>query len=184
MNTNYTSYIQKFAWVTVLLFCVRILVSEHTLIADIELYDIWGYAGESIAASMFMLLLYDKWLWRLNPFRKIPKLKKKYKGIIISKYDGKEREAELEIKQTSSAITVTLKTNESTSGTVSSCIENIQNRWKLIYCYLNEPNAMVRDRSAIHYGTAILCIDNPDKIQGTYFTDRLTTGDMTFDPYV
>ena len=48
--------------------------------------------------------------------------------------------------------------------------------------YRDYRKANVRDRSAIHYGTALLCIENPDEIQGQYFTDRKTTGDMKFIP--
>ena len=61
-------------------------------------------------------------------------------------------------------------------------IEKIEDEWQLTYCYLNVPKAKVRERSAIHYGTALLCIENPEEIHGQYYTDRKTTGDMTFSP--
>ena len=80
------------------------------------------------------------------------------------------------------SINVVLITGESRSRSISSSIEKIQDEWQLTYCYLNVPNANVRNRSTIHYGTALLCIENPEEIQGQYFTDRKTTGDMKFQP--
>lgn len=71
-------------------------------------------------------------------------------------------------------------TEESKSSSISASIDKIQDEWQLIYFYLNVPQAKVRDRSSIHYGTALLSIENPEKLQGQYFTDRKTTGDMKF----
>lgn len=80
------------------------------------------------------------------------------------------------------SINVIFITGESRSKSISSSIEKIQEEWQLTYCYLNVPQANVRDRSAIHYGTALLCIEDPEEIKGQYFTDRKTTGDMHFVP--
>lgn len=47
----------------------------------------------------------------------------------------------------------------------------------LIYTYLNEPDAVVRERSQIHYGSARLLIDNSAKLMnGNYWTDRKSIG--------
>jgi len=50
------------------------------------------------------------------------------------------------------------------------------------YAYSNTPRAMVRDRSAPHFGTARLeCTSQrPTHLQGNYWTDRRTTGELTF----
>ena len=52
----------------------------------------------------------------------------------------------------------------------------------MTYTYLNNPMQQVRNRSEIHYGTTMLYIDSPDELNGMYFTDRQTTGDMHFMP--
>ena len=101
---------------------------------------------------------------------------------MVSTYDWIEREATLEIKQTLLSVNVVFITGESRSKSILSSIEKIEDEWQLTYCYLNVPKAKVRDRSAIHYGTALLCIENPEEIHGQYYTDRKTTGDMTFSP--
>lgn len=78
------------------------------------------------------------------------------------------------------SVNVVLLTEKSRSKSISSSIERVQDKWQLTYCYLNVPKANVRNRSEIHYGTALLCVENMEKIHGQYFTDRKTTGDMRF----
>ncbi|KMV77993.1 hypothetical protein HMPREF0979_01242 [Coprobacillus sp. 8_1_38FAA] len=50
----------------------------------------------------------------------------------------------------------------------------------MIYTYQNDPRANIQEHSPIHHGTAILNIDNIDKIEGNYFTERGTVGYMVF----
>lgn len=182
MTENYNKFTSKSIWFTIAMFCLRCFFSGNEIITNFSLYDLYGYAGEAIAFSAAVMLAYEKFLWRYNPFEKTPVLKKKYKGTLLSTYDGVERETILEVKQTLLSINVVLITGESRSRSISSSIEKIQDEWQLTYCYLNVPNANVRNRSTIHYGTALLCIENPEEIQGQYFTDRKTTGDMKFQP--
>lgn len=182
MTENHSKFTSKCIWFAITMFCLRCFLSGIKLITQFSLYDLYGYAGEAVAFSVVMMIIYEKWLWKYNPFEKTPVLKKKYTGVLLSTYDGIEREAIIEIKQTLLSINVVLITGESRSKSISSSIEKIQDEWQLTYCYLNVPQANVRDRSAIHYGTALLCIENPNAIHGQYFTDRKTTGDMKFYP--
>ena len=50
---------------------------------------------------------------------------------------------------------------------------------KLIYTYLNNPRAELQ--SPIHYGTVIIDIDNPNRLEGNYYTGRKTRGSMRFE---
>ena len=70
--------------------------------------------------------------------------------------------------------------NESTSNSVTAGIEKVNNEQQLIYTYLNTPKAELQDRSAIHYGTAMLCVDDSKKLTGNYYTSRSTRGSMMF----
>ena len=54
----------------------------------------------------------------------------------------------------------------------------------LIYTYLNTPRAEIQDRSAIHYGAAMLNVDDPKRLTGNYFTTRLSRGSMDFEEVV
>lgn len=182
MAENNRKFMRKSIWFTIIMFCLRCFLSGTKIITEFSIYDLYGYAGEAITFSAFLMVGYEKWLWRYNPFGKTPVLKKEYKGTLLSTYDGIEKNAILKIKQTLLSINVVFITGESKSKSISASIDKIQDEWQLTYCYLNVPKANVRDRSAIHYGTALLCIDNPREIQGQYFTDRKTTGDMKFFP--
>lgn len=182
MTEIQSKFTKKVVWITVIIFCIRCFISGIKIITEFSLYDLYGYTGEAIAISALIMLIYEKILWKYNPFEETPVLKKRYKGLLLSTYDGIARKANLEIKQTLLSINIVFTTKESKSKSISSSIEKIQDEWQLTYCYLNVPKAKVRDRSAIHYGTALLCIENPEELQGQYFTDRKTTGDMTFFP--
>ncbi len=180
MNEIYKKFYTKAIWVTIIFFCIRCFLSGIKIISAFSIYDIYGYAGEAIALSALVMLGYEKQLWKYNPLEETPVLKKKYTGTVVSNYDKIEREATLEIKQTLLSINVIMTTDQSRSKTVSSSIQMIQGEWQLLYCYLNVPKAAVRERSAMHYGTALLYIDDVEQVHGQYFTDRQTTGDLYF----
>ena len=127
-----------------------------------------------------LIFVYEKWLWRYDPTTKIPYLAGKYVGTIYSTYDGKERSATLTISQSLLSIDVLVKTEESISRSVSGAIPEVLGKPELIYTYLNEPQAGVRDRSNIHFGTATFMLEDKNRLTGRYYTDRNTTGDMTF----
>lgn len=180
MNGRIKGFITKIAWCAVILFVLRCLIPGETIISNFSIYDIYGFAGEAIGMTAIIASFYERWLWRYVPIENTPKLFKEYEGVFISDYDNVERSARLEIKQTLLTVQVTVITGESRSKSISSSIDFILNEKQLTYCYLNTPQAMVRHRSEIHYGTAMLCIENPREIHGQYFTDRKTTGDMKF----
>lgn len=180
-------------WCTILLFVFRCwidwsnlsaIVSEHK-IAECS-YSLYGYAGEAIGIATIFMTIFNKWLWKNKFFNWLsggmPVLSKRYKGTITYIWDGKEqtRDSEIGIEQTFLSVTVKLGTVESSSNSVTASIETINNEKQLVYTYLNTPKAELQNRSAIHYGTAMLGIDNPDKITGNYYTSRLSRGSMDF----
>jgi len=180
MNEQYKKLVNKTVWIVIILFCIRCLISWNSLIIDFSTYDIFSCAGEAIGATAIIIGCYEKWLWKYNPLEDTPVLKKHYIGILKSTYDGIERKASLEIKQTLLSTYIVLISDESKSKSISSSIDVILGENQLTYCYLNMPQASVRAKSEIHYGTAMLCIENPNKLTGQYFSDRKTTGDMIF----
>ena len=48
----------------------------------------------------------------------------------------------------------------------------------LSFGYINNPKAIYKDKSSIHYGMCILEIKNKEHLEGQYFTDRCTRGDI------
>lgn len=180
MDATHKSFLKKTMWVAIIVFAIRCFISWTSLTSNPNLYNVFGYAGESIGIAVVVMAIYERWLWRFNPLEDTPALRKKYAGIIISSYDGIRRDATLTIKQTLLSIHVTLISGESKSKSVSASISEILGEKQLIYSYLNTPKSECRDRSEIHFGTATLCVDNPEKLIGQYYTDRKTVGDMDF----
>ena len=167
-------------WSAIILFAVRCTISWKDVIAGLSLYDLFGYASEAISVAVIFSGIYEKILWRFMPFEKTPKLAKHYEGTLKSNYDNIERKASLEIKQTLLSVHITLVTEESKSKSISSSIDDVLGEMQLTYCYLNTPKAEYRKRSEIHYGTATLSITNQRSLEGQYYTDRATSGDMMF----
>lgn len=183
MASQLEKLIKKAMWVLLVAFAIRCFISYDSLKSEITintLYTIWGYAGEAVLVTSVLVFVYQHWLWKFDPTVQIPVLKKHYTGTIKSAWNGQDYVGEMEIKQTYLNINVILKTNESKSKSVIASIDVMQGEQQLTYTYLNTPMATVRDRSEIHYGTAMLCVDKPDEITGIYFTDRKSTGDMKF----
>ena len=133
---------------------------------------------------------FNKWLWRWKPLNWLsggmPILAKKYKGKIrFHSDDGDpERESEIVIKQTFLNVIVKLRTEESSSNSVTATIKEENGSKMLIYTYLNIPRAEIQDRSEIHYGTAMLNVDDPKRLIGNYFTTRKSSGSMDFEEFV
>lgn len=182
MTESYKGFLTISIWFTIGMFCLRCFISRTEIVLDFSWYNMYGYAGEAIAFSVLIILLYVKLLWRINPLEKTPRLKKEYIGVLTTTYKGNylEKEVKLHIQQTLLNVNLILVTDESRSNSITASISKIHNEWKLIYCYMNVPNANVRKRSEIHYGTAMLSVDNVQKLTGHYYTDRKTTGDMNF----
>lgn len=180
MKKQFNGLLRKAMWVAIVLFVVRAALSWGELKANSNIYSIFGYAGEAIGVAAIVIVCYEKWLWRFDPLIRIPYIAGKYEGTLKSSYDQELRSATIQIKQTFLSVDVTLKTEESESRSVSGSIEEILGSAELIYTYLNEPKAQVRDRSAIHYGTATFVLSEKNHLTGRYYTDRNTSGDMDF----
>ncbi len=187
MKNNYKRIIKLFAWLSLALFVIRTLITINDVLDMISSTKVWelvynfiGYAGEAVSVATLFLLVYNKFLWRVLNFWKIPVLAKEYKGTFVSSVDGKERDAELFVKQTFLSIKIKMRTSESWS--ISIC-ENlhIQNGVNILtYTYINRPELRLYERSKIHCGTVSFDCDHQNYLQGDYYTDRKTSGSMTF----
>ena len=150
-------------------------------------YSIFGYAGEAIGIAALLMVLFNRFLWKWKPFNFIlgenPVLAKKYKGTITYNYGKrkKTKDVEVEIRQTFLNVNITFTSDESRSNAIVASIETIDNEQRLIYTYHNVPNSTVQDRSPIHYGTAILSIDEQANLAGNYYTSRCSRGQLKLE---
>jgi hypothetical protein len=88
------------------------------------------------------------------------------------------------VKQTFSNVTMTLLTKESSSHFVADELSvGPDGRFAVFGVYLNEPKAAVRHRSEVHYGALKLTLQGAPvtSIEGVYWTDRLTRGDLRLE---
>lgn len=170
---------ERLLYLSGILAVVRVLISKY-LNQEISPYDIIGNIGEAVSVTLLFGWLYRKYIWRFKfvKWESMPRLYKRYSGVLKSSYDDIERPISLEIKQTLLSVEVRFISDESRSDSVNATIKEINGQNTLLYTYLNEPMSAHRDHSPIHYGTAKLSILSERELKGTYYTDRKTTGDM------
>lgn len=148
-----------------------------------------SHVSTTITINIVIWMLFIGWMWKwrifypwLVPF---PNLSGEWSGFIKSNWKEKNLDpipVNLIITQTFFNIQVKIKTAESRSYSVSSSFDIDSDRGfqQLFYSYLNTPKSGVRDRSEIHYGSAVLNFEGfcVKKMEGEYWTDRETTGEI------
>ena len=158
---------------------IGIFISLYLIKKPIEGEDILSLVSYSITVVTIIFTLYINWLWKYNPFEKLPKLKSSYQGIIKYKFNGGgEKNVEIIIKQTLFSIKVITKTdnNRSTSITANIVLENEE--YLLYYTYITNPSAGNINTNPIQYGTCRIPIIDTEDIKGIYWTTQQTIGDI------
>jgi len=148
----------------------------------------------STACGILVLLLaaFDNWLWHIpvlqGSFVKRPYLggtwRVEFQTSWIDPSTGNTPgplAGFMIVRQTYSDITMTFFTRESSSQFVADELTvGPDGRFVVFAVYQNEPKAQVRHRSPIHYGALKMIVQGspPTGIEGVYWTDRLTRGDI------
>ncbi|MDZ7733896.1 MAG: hypothetical protein U5R31_13280 [Acidimicrobiia bacterium] len=147
-----------------------------------------GRLGIVSTVLIGIIVAFDRWIWRIplvvKWLRTGPVLRGTWKGELVSTYDDRRRPVYVAIRQRFTEIEVRMMTKESTSETSSSqLLRKPEDLSVLEYSYSNVPRATVRHRSEVHFGSARLeCTGQvPTRIEGSYWTDRRTTGEMVFE---
>lgn len=147
----------------------------------------FGRLGIVSTVLIAAIVAFDQWLWRIplvvRLLRTGPVLRGTWKGELLSTYDNQRRPVFLALRQSFTEIEVRMMTEESKSETTScQLLRKPEGLAVLEYSYENIPRATVRDRSEVHFGSARLeCTGQvPTRIEGSYWTDRRTTGEMEF----
>jgi len=181
--------IKRYIFAIIVVFLVTAV--GYYLIAHILIgasIDIWSVISTGISATAVITVLFVSWAWKWRIFRgwlvPIPNLNGKWEGKIFYKEEEKDksRAVSVDIKQTFLYIVVHFcsKESESLSFCGSFNIDEKRGIRQLIYSYQNDPKSILRENSAIHYGTTKLNIslDNRE-LEGEYWTSRKTTGSIT-----
>jgi hypothetical protein len=148
-------------------------------------------------ALVLILAFFDKWAWHwkiFNPWLvSTPYLEGTWKGEIKSNWINPKTEQMIEpidaylmIRQKFSAIHAHLITKESSSELLTGeLIKNPDETWQFVGAYRNTPKILIRDRSPIHHGAIMLQVKGqfPIGLEGQYWTDRNTQGEIIFSGY-
>lgn len=146
---------------------------------------------------VLLLTFFDKWAWHWRIFYpwlvSTPYIEGTWKGKVKSNWINPETEqgiddidAYLVIRQKFSTIHARLITKESNSELLTGeIIKNADETWQFVGAYRNTPKISIRERSPIHHGAIMLQIKGqpPIGLEGQYWTDRNTQGEITFSGY-
>lgn len=150
--------------------------------------------GPAVAATGVALWVWDRYVWRWPGICRLagrPVLHGTWHGELASDWvnpETKERvspdpDVFLVVRQRFWQVSVRLLTKESSSASVfANFKKDADGVHHLAYVYANTPKAEVRHRSAVHDGAVVLTAprDRAQGVQGHYFTERKTRGDMRF----
>ena len=158
-------------------------------LSSVDFTKALSHISTTISINIIFWMIFIKWLWKLKLFYpwfvQIPNLSGKWKGTIKSNWDKGAAGSipmEITIVQTFLNVQIRIKTEESRSFSIGASfdIDKDRGQQQLFYSYLNTPKSGVRDRSEIHYGTALLVFDGfyVNEMEGEYWTSRETTGEI------
>ena len=157
-------------------------ISIVLFIIFITIVDVLDAISYSISLAVFLYFLYDKFLWRFDPFNKTPRIYGKYKTKIESTYGGGVcYESDVVIKQTLSQITITERMRDGVCVSIVSSLYKYTDdgQWFLCYTYLTHPK---NNEDDMHFGTSILYVKDKNTLEGFYYTNRIkqTKGKQIF----
>lgn len=140
----------------------------------------WWIEGPSVLGFYGLFYtVFDKKLWKVSLIRrtlKLPNLNGSWKGYVSSSYDNFQSRlaAEMEICQTWTSMSISMKTAHSNGRSLTSMLVNADtDETTLNYEYLNEPKISAPISMQMHRGTALLSIDKDVKtLEGEYYTGR------------
>lgn len=151
----------------------------------------WINAPSVIGFYGILYSIFAKCLWKCSFFRrigfvKLPNLNGTWNGHITSSFDehAKEQYATLDIRQSWAKISISLRTQNSKSLSLTASIltEN-QNFVVISYEYISEPMPNSSNTMHMHRGTARLTLISEDQsLEGEYYSGRgrLNLGVLSF----
>lgn len=179
---------------------VRYAVSTASAVYAIALYASGFRFDTSIkqilaylpAAAAFVIIAFDLWLWKWPGIHRLvqrPRIDGAWLTTLTPNPgshipEGGNRgpiDAAVLIEQTFWSVNVTLLTAESRSISTSAAIHSRSRQQSVLaYTYANEPDQQHRPRSQPHVGASHFNVTGrePKEMTGTYWTARLTVGDM------
>lgn len=151
--------------------------------------NLFSLFSAAVFACTVLLLLWDRWAWKWKISQVIPGVSRDVSGTWQGTLESLWKDPAtcktpavktvyVVVRQTSSAASVTLISDESRSKSSFAGLVHGDGSWLLHYVYTNEPLLELRRHSSIHYGSAVLSVvGSPAKrLEGGYWTDRDSKG--------
>lgn len=150
----------------------------------------------SVAVVLLLLLgaIWEHWAWRWPLVQRATWVARDLRGTWRGKLTTLWKDAPtgtspapktvyLVVRQTASAITVVLLSDESKSVSSFARVANDGTISALEYMYLSKPSASVEHRSRMHHGSACLDISGRPamRLSGPYWTARKSRGELIFE---
>jgi hypothetical protein len=146
----------------------------------------WLDAPSSLSFYGVYYTLFDKYLWRNRLVRKlglskVPDLSGRWRGFLVSSFDGhtKRHDVLLQIFQSWTQVSIYLTTITSMSrSSVAEIQVSDPEGISLIYQYQNQPLSYAMKSMHMHQGTAVLRLSDGNCLAGEYYAgrDRRTHG--------
>lgn len=138
---------------------------------------------------IFVDFVFIKWAWKLPIFKHWlvlqPNINGKWTGVFVTKWKNKtmNRPFNLRVVQELFSVKCKTETKESLSKSLAGQLyfDDQHDDWCLLYTYHNIASQKYRDKSPIHFGTALLKYEkknNAYTLSGEYWTSRKTVGDI------
>lgn len=177
MRVVKSDLLKKGCTLAIVVFIIRCFIVKPS-----DLYALWGAMGEAVTITLFFMFLYEKWIWRLNCFEKVPHIYGKYEAKLEYEYEGKRKtkSIQINIKQSLLQTNVEIITNEISSQSITSSLVLENEQSILYYTYITSPKSRYSTNNPIQYGTCSIMIRDGELPVGTYWTSRQTKGDITF----
>src|SRR5258707_2452996 len=140
----------------------------------------WVDAPSSMAFYGALYALFDRYLWRNNLVYKlglvrIPNLTGRWRGYLVTSFDGhaKRHNLVIHIFQSWTQVVIYLATATSISRSCAAVIQvDDPEGVSVVYQYENQPLANAMRTMHMHYGTAMLRISNGGCLAGGYYAGR------------
>ena len=163
------------------------------LFEGVPISPAWFHPFSRVVGTLMILLTaFDLWIWRWPILRgwlvKRPVLTGTWRAEVRSNWvdpatgQTVTRAGFMVVQQTFSRLSLSLITEESRSELLGAEISRGgDGTYRVFGVYRNEPRFAVRHRSEMHYGALELRVagSRPERIEGHYWTDRDTAGELT-----
>lgn len=179
--------IQMAVTIAAVIWAVMLLIQG----ADVDSSFLRPYSA-AVGGAVIVLTLFDRYMWRWPLISKLaprPVFHGTWHGNLNTNWQDPTTgntpgpiTVVLSVRQTFSTVKTLLMTEESTSESLAAAIDG-NTLWAT---YMNIPRAFIRDRSPIHRGAvAVTAHGRPvEQLEGEYWTDRLTLGEMRFERHL